>query len=40
MIVLDASVCIVAGQGSLIYGLAVLALLPVGLLLNSVSRHT
>lgn len=40
MIVLDASICIVAGQGSLLYGLAVLALLPVGLLLNSVSRHT
>lgn len=40
MIVLDASVCIVAGQGSVIYGLAVLALLPLGLLLNSVSRHT
>lgn len=40
MIVLDASVCVVAGQGSILYGLAVLALLPVGLLLNSVSRHT
>lgn len=40
MIVLDASICIVAGQGSILYGLAVLALLPVGLLLNSVSRHT
>jgi 4-hydroxybenzoate polyprenyltransferase len=40
MVILDASVCIIAGQGSLLYGLAVLALLPVGLLLNSVSRHT
>jgi 4-hydroxybenzoate polyprenyltransferase len=40
MVFLDASVCIIAGQGSLLYGLAVLALLPVGLLLNSVSRHT
>lgn len=40
MIILDAAVCIIAGQGSLLFGLAVLALLPVGLLLNSVSRHT
>lgn len=40
MVILDASVCVVAGQGSLFYGLAVLALLPLGLLLNSVSRHT
>ncbi len=40
MIILDASVCVIAGQGSLTYGLAVLALLPVGLFLNSVSRNT
>lgn len=40
LIFIDASVCILAGRGSLVYGLVVLALLPLTWILRPLSRAT